>query len=118
MRVLIVEDEAIIALDLSELMREFGVEVVGVAGAEDEAVMLAIELRPDVILMDIRLRNFPFDNWDGVKAAARIQHHYSPKIVYVTALVNPETAARIWSSIVVTKPFTRESLRRVIFDVD
>ena len=66
-RVLIAEDEAIIRLDLRELLEEEGYEVVGEVGDGDEAVRLAEELRPDVTILDIKM-----PGTDGLTAAREI----------------------------------------------
>ena len=54
--ILIVEDEAIVAEDLSQQLARLGYEVLGITASGEEAVVLARERRPDVILMDIRLK--------------------------------------------------------------
>lgn len=54
-RVLVVEDEFFVALDLESILLEAGKEVVGIAAEADEAVVLARRERPDLVLMDIRL---------------------------------------------------------------
>ena len=54
-RIMIVEDEKIIAIDLQRRLERFGYDVVGMAGEGTEAVAMALELAPDIILMDIML---------------------------------------------------------------
>jgi response regulator NasT len=54
-RVLIAEDEALIRLDLAEMLREEGYEIVGEAGDGQEAVELAEQLRPDLVIMDVKM---------------------------------------------------------------
>ena len=64
-RVLIAEDEALIRLDLAEMLREEGYEVVGEAGDGQEAVELAEKLTPDLVIMDVKM-----PRRDGIDAAA------------------------------------------------
>lgn len=66
-RVLIAEDEALIRLDLAEMLRDEGYEVVGEAGDGQEAVELAEQLRPDLVIMDVKM-----PRRDGIDAAAEI----------------------------------------------
>src|SRR5438045_4080818 len=69
LRVLIVEDEAILAMDMAFSLTQSGFDVVGVADTEREAVLLVDQQRPDVVLMDITLRD-----GDGLAAARAIAH--------------------------------------------
>jgi len=80
-RILIVEDESIVQLDLQTRLRRLGYAVVGVAARGEEAVAKAAELVPDLVLMDVRL-NGPMD---GIEAARRIRSERLIPIVYVTA---------------------------------
>src|SRR5687768_4794103 len=66
-RVLIAEDEALIRLDLAEMLQEEGYDVVGQAGDGQEAVELAESLRPDLVIMDVKM-----PRRDGIDAAAEI----------------------------------------------
>ena len=66
-RVVIAEDEALIRLDLAEMLAEEGVEVVGQAADGEQAVALAEELRPDLVVMDVKMPKL-----DGISAAERI----------------------------------------------
>src|SRR5512139_2152977 len=66
-RVLIAEDEALIRLDLAEMLREEGYDVVGEAGDGQEAVELAEQLRPDLVIMDVKM-----PRRDGIDAAREI----------------------------------------------
>ena len=80
MRVLVCEDETIIRLDLCQLLESAGLTVVGEARDGEEAVRLAAELQPDIILMDVRMPEL-----DGVEAARRILAERQVPIVMVTA---------------------------------
>lgn len=100
--VLIIEDEPVIAMDIEELVQSCGHKVVGVASSEAEAVSLAAQHRPTLILADINLGA----GGDGMAAVARIlQHHYAP-VIFVTAY--PErllTGEATEPAFVITKPF-------------
>ncbi|NBT21012.1 MAG: response regulator, partial [Actinobacteria bacterium] len=63
-KIVIAEDEAIIRLDLRELLEEEGYQVVGEAGRGDQAVTLAEQLRPDVVILDVKMPGM-----DGIEAA-------------------------------------------------
>lgn len=79
-RVLIAEDEALIRLDLAEMLREEGYEVVGEAGDGQEAVELAESLRPDLVIMDVKM-----PRRDGIDAAAEIAAKRIAPVVVLTA---------------------------------
>jgi|GEM_PF-431505 len=80
-RILIVEDELIVAEDLARLLEESGYEVIGIFDTGEEAVKSALEGAPDLVLVDIQLRGA----LDGVEAALTIKSHLDPAIVYLTA---------------------------------
>ena len=79
-RVVIAEDEALIRLDLSEMLREEGYDVVGEAGDGQEAVDLAEKLNPDLVIMDVKM-----PRRDGIDAAAEIAAKRIAPIVVLTA---------------------------------
>ena len=79
-RVLIAESEALIRLDLAEMLREEGYDVVGEAGDGQEAVDLALSLRPDLVIMDVKM-----PRRDGIDAAAEIAEKRIAPIVVLTA---------------------------------
>ncbi len=80
MRVLVCEDETIIRLDLCQLLENAGLQVVGEARDGAEAVRLAHQLEPDIVLMDVRMPEL-----DGVEAARQILSERQLPIVMVTA---------------------------------
>ncbi|MHC1744839.1 MAG: response regulator [Syntrophobacteraceae bacterium] len=88
--VLVVEDEAIVAADLSGKLRELGYEVSGIAAEGEEAVALARQSRPDVVLMDISLRGA----MDGIEAAEAIRSLHDVPVIYLTAHGDPATLDR------------------------
>ena len=100
--VLIIEDEPIIAMDIEELVQNCGHTVIGVAGTEAEAVQIAEQFKPGLILADINLG----PGGDGAAAVARIMKlHYAP-VIFVTAY--PErllTGEALEPAFVITKPF-------------
>ncbi|MCQ8240629.1 response regulator [Rhizosaccharibacter radicis] len=100
--VLIIEDEPIIAMDIEELVEGCGHRVVGVASTEADAVRIAQDTKPGLILADINLGA----GGDGTSAVSRIlKHHYAP-VIFVTAY--PErllTGETVEPAFVITKPF-------------
>lgn len=89
-RVLIVEDEAITALDLSTELTGLGYEVCGVVDTEDEAVDAAARQVPTIVLLDVRLAA----GGDGVEAARRIRAQQDVAVVFLTAHSDEATLAR------------------------
>lgn len=107
-RVLIIEDEAVIALDIASIVADMGHAVVGVAARSDEAVRLARAGDPSLILADIQLE----DGNTGIQAVARILETADLPVVFVTAY--PErllTGERIEPTFIVSKPFEPEVLQ-------
>jgi CheY-like chemotaxis protein len=110
--VLIVEDEAIVALDTQELLQGLGYGVCGIASSGEEAVEKAAAVRPDLVLMDIWLKG----EMDGIEAADRIIPLSIP-VIYATAHSDPTTlerAMRTRPSGYVLKPFGETELRVAI----
>ncbi len=108
MRVLIAEDEALIRMDLREMLEEEGHEVVGEARDGAEAIALARTLRPDIIFMDISM---PGTN--GIEAAATIGVEAIAPVVMVTAFSQAtlvEQAARAGAMGYVVKPFAASDI--------
>lgn len=84
-RVLVAEDEALIRLDLVEMLRDEGYEVVGAAGDGQEAVELAESLRPDLVIMDVKM-----PRRDGIDAAREIAGKRIAPVVVLTAFSQRE----------------------------
>src|SRR5206468_1762523 len=89
-RLLIVEDEAIVAMDLQQRLERLGHHVVGTAATGEAAIRRAEEARPDVALMDIRLKG----EMDGVTAAAEIDRRFGTPVVFLTAHSDTQTVQR------------------------
>ncbi len=105
MRVLIAEDEALIRMDLKEMLEEEGHEVVGEARDGAEAIELARELRPDVVFMDINMPGV-----DGIEAARTVGEEHLAPVVMVTAFSQAgyvEQASQAGAMAYVVKPFSR-----------
>src|SRR5215471_19155846 len=80
-RVLVVEDEAIVAMDVATQLEDLGYEVAGVAATGDEAIKKVASAHPDLVLMDIVL----LGAIDGVEAAETIRRVFDIPVVYLTA---------------------------------
>ena len=89
--VLVVDDEFIIASSLSMQVEEMGCDVCGTAATAREAVDLALEHHPDIVLMDVRLKG----QEDGVDAALEIHKAVGSKVIFITGSREPATMARI-----------------------
>jgi PAS domain S-box-containing protein len=96
-RILVVEDERIIALDLQRLLIDLGYEVPALASSGEAGIRAVEETRPDLVLMDIRLRGA----MDGVEAAEQIRTRYRIPVVYLTAYADETTLQRAK----ITEPF-------------
>jgi len=106
-RIIVAEDEAIIRLDIVETLTEAGFDVVAQAGDGAEAVRLALELKPNLVLMDIKM-----PGTDGLQAAEILAEHKIP-VVLLTAFSSPDlvdraSAAGVYNYVV--KPFNPSNL--------
>jgi CheY-like chemotaxis protein len=112
-RLLIVEDERIVAEDLQELLKRLNYQVVGIASSGEEAIQKAEETRPDLVLMDIRLNG----ELDGIQAAETIWTHYNVPVTYLTAYADDSTLERAKATMpfgYILKPFEERDLRTTI----
>jgi CheY-like chemotaxis protein len=110
-RVLIIEDEPIIAMDVETIVRDLGHEVTGVAVTRDEAYALAMEDRPGLVLADIQLA----DDSSGIDAVKDILAEFSVPVIFITAF--PErllTGERPEPTFLITKPFQRSTVKAAI----
>ncbi|MFC3713391.1 response regulator [Sphingoaurantiacus capsulatus] len=110
-RVLIIEDEPIIAMDIEGIVRDLGHEVVGIAVTRDEAVQMATDERPGLVLADIQLA----DDSSGIDAVKDILQNFSVPVIFITAF--PErllTGERPEPTFLITKPFQRSTVKAAI----
>ena len=108
LRVVIAEDEALIRLDLKEMLEEEGYVVVGQAGDGETAVGLAEQLRPDLVIMDIKMPGL-----DGISAADRIAERHLAPVVILTAFSQRDLvrrASQAGAMAFLVKPFTKADL--------
>lgn len=96
-RILVVEDEAIVALDIKSRLKRMGYAVAGICPTGEEALDKAGKLKPDLILMDIMLG----EDMDGIEAAGLIGENYGIPVVYLTAYADQATLERAK----ITNPF-------------
>lgn len=112
-KILIVDDEAVVAEAIRRQLRSLGYLVVGVVPTGSEAVQLAGEQRPDIILMDIKLKG----PMDGIEAAGTIQSLYGIPVIYLTAFSDEETLERARPTLPLAyliKPFVSSDLRATL----
>jgi response regulator NasT len=106
-RVVVAEDESLIRIDIVETLRDQGFDVVGEAGDGNKAVELAFELKPDLMVMDIKMPDL-----DGLSAAERISELKIP-VVLLTAFSQQELvtrAAEVGAMAFLVKPFSPQDL--------
>ena len=107
-RILVAEDEAIIRLDLAEMLGEAGYEVVGQASNGEQAVEMATSMRPDLVIMDVKMPVL-----DGISAAERIGKLHLAPVVLLTAFSQKELVERARDAgamAYVIKPFSPADL--------
>jgi response regulator NasT len=107
-RVLVAEDEALIRLDLVEMLREEGYQVVGEAGDGEEAVKLAGDLRPDLVILDVKMPKM-----DGIEAASVIAKERIAPVVILTAFSQRDLVERARDAgamAYLVKPFAKRDL--------
>src|SRR5712691_3471941 len=112
-KILIVEDEHIIALDLQARLKRLGYEVVGAVPSGKEALEGVAVARPDLALMDITLEG----NMDGVQAGKRLREGFHIPVIYLTAHVDEATMQRAKITHpfgYLVKPYEEKTLHRTI----
>jgi len=111
-KVMIIEDEAIIAMDLHSIVSEMGHEITGIARTRDAAVDMAAKARPDLILADIQLA----DNSSGIDAVTDIIGQFGElPVIFITAF--PErllTGERPEPAFLISKPYSEEQVRSAV----
>ena len=111
-RVVIAEDEALIRMDLKEMLEESGYSVVGEAGDGENAVRLAQELRPDLVLLDVKMPVL-----DGISAAERITQGHLAPVLMLTAFSQKDLVDRARDAgamAYLVKPFQKADLAPAI----
>lgn len=107
-RVVVAEDESLIRLDIVEILRDNGYDVVGEAGDGETAVQLATDLRPDLVVMDVKMPQL-----DGISAAEKLSKNHIAPVVLLTAFSQKELVERASEAgalAYVVKPFTPNDL--------
>jgi CheY-like chemotaxis protein len=111
--ILIVEDEHIVAWDLQRQLTRLGYTVLGVVSSGEEAIAQTLQLRPDLVLMDIRLPG----EMDGVEAAEHIRALVPVAMIFMTAYGDDGTLQRALASgpvVVLRKPFQNAALQSAL----
>jgi len=90
LRILIVEDERIVAADLQQMLRELGYDAYAVAASGADALAIARQTRPDIALMDIRIRGL----LDGIETAAQLRREFNTAVIFLTAHTDDDTLQR------------------------
>ncbi len=112
-KILVVEDEPIVALDLQQEVEQLGLTVIGQAESADEALMAAEENRPDLALMDVRI----VGSMDGIQTARLLREAYGIPVIFLTSYSDEPTikrAARELPYGYLTKPFQRRELKAAL----
>lgn len=112
-RILVVEDEALVAEDLKEMLQGFGYEVPGIADTGEMAIAITDEHKPDLVLMDINLAGA----MDGITAGGEIRSRWGIPIIYVTAFATQaiiDRAKKTNPSGYILKPFNERQIQTAI----
>ncbi|MDA8388365.1 MAG: response regulator [Nitrospiraceae bacterium] len=112
-KILVVEDEPISALSMSDLMEVFGYETCEPAATGEEAIARAEDERPDIILMDINLRG----EMNGIEAAELLRRRFGTHIVFITGYVDADMRKRAEAAkplAYLVKPLDFDVLRSVL----
>ncbi len=112
-RILVVEDESIVSLDIQKMLDRLGYEVAGAASTGDDAIRKAQELRPSLVLMDIMLQ----DEMSGIHAAEQIYQRFHIPVIYLTAYAEKKTldeSIHTGAFGYILKPFSEQELQTSI----
>ena len=112
-RILVVEDEQLIVADMEAKLARMGHEVVGTASSGAEAIQLAESLRPELVLMDIRIQG----PMDGREAARRIQAVTGAPVIFITAYAEvflADPTLMVPPGLCLSKPFSAYQLKVVL----
>lgn len=112
-RILIVEDEAIIAMDLAQRLEDYGYVVTGIAASSEQAIAEFATDAPDLVMMDVVIRG----SLDGIQTAAWMRAHRDVPVIYLTAFGDDATRRRAGETApygYLLKPFRAEDIRAAI----
>ncbi|TAH54829.1 MAG: response regulator [Methanosarcina mazei] len=112
-RILIVEDEYIVAMGIKRMLKNLGYTLAGVASSGEEAINKAESSFPDLVLMDIMLKG----EMNGIEAAKEIKVRFGIPVVYLTACSESKIVERAWKtgpSGYIVKPFDEKDLQKSI----
>lgn len=112
-RILVVEDESILALDVEDILNHLGYEVTGLAIDAEEAMASIAQCSPDLVLMDVRIQGAI----DGIEAARQIWEQFRLPVVFLTASTDEATLQRIKTVHTfgyIVKPFSMQKLETKI----
>jgi len=112
-KILVVEDENIVALEIKKRLQKLGYIVPGVASTGEDAIIKAEGILPDLVLMDIMLKG----EIDGIQAAGEIRSRFNIPVIYLTAYSDEETLERAKLTEpygYILKPFEEDDLRTAI----
>jgi CheY-like chemotaxis protein len=112
-KVLVVEDEAIIAMDLANVLRRLGCEITAVVSSGEESIERAERLRPDLVFMDVRLKG----SVSGLEAGLQIRDRLHIPVVHLTAFgedvaADPIGASRDFPRVM--KPFIEREIETIL----
>lgn len=112
-KILIVEDEAVVSLDITRRLEKMGYNVMGRLASGEEALELVQQERPDLVLMDINLQG----EIDGIETANQLYQNYNIPVIYLTAYAGESTLERAKETKpygYILKPFKERELRATI----
>jgi CheY-like chemotaxis protein len=112
-RIMVVEDNNIVVMELRDRLQNLGYAIAAVAPYGEEAIEKAAETRPDLVLMNIRLRG----DIDGIEAAKEIRERFDIPVVYLSALTDQDTLRRAEMTEpygYIIKPFDERQLQATI----
>ncbi|HAG84394.1 MAG TPA: hybrid sensor histidine kinase/response regulator [Cyanobacteria bacterium UBA12227] len=112
-KILVVEDEEIVALDIESTLKSLGYNVLDVVASAEEAIATVAKIQPDLVLMDIMLKG----SMDGIQAAEKIAQHFPIPVIYLTAYADLNTLERAKLTApfgYLLKPFEEKELQTTI----
>lgn len=114
LKVLVVEDDSVISIDIARVVKQAGHHVIGIAAKYEQAVMLAGEQALDLVICDIHLKH---DQLDGIDVAKVLQERYGVPVIFITAFKDDNTIERASAISCIgylTKPFRPYELEILI----